>query len=100
METDNTANAVPAVPVPAKPIRKPRATTVYQQAIRTIRKAAELVGGIEGCEEAKGQLEGFADQLLLTLEKMKAAAKAAKKAGKTGKKMAVAAEAKTEETKD
>ena len=76
----------------AKPIRKPRATTVYQQAIRTIRKAAELVGGIEGCEEAKGQLEGFADQLLLTLEKMKAAAKAAKKA--------VATEATPDETKD
>lgn len=92
METDNTANAVPAIPVHSKPIRKARPTTVYRQAIRTVRKAAELVGGIDGCEEAQGQLEGFADQLHLMLEAMKAA-------GKAGKKKA-AAEAKTGEAED
>ena len=83
-----------------KPSRKPRPTTIYKQAIRTVRKAAELVGKIDGCDESKGKLERFADQLLLTLAEMKKAAMAAKKAGKTGKKMAVATEATPNETKD
>jgi hypothetical protein len=97
METDNTANAVPAIPVHSKPIRKARPTTVYQQAIRTVRKAAELVGGMDGCDEAQGQLVGFADQLHHTLEEMKAAKKASKKAGKTGKKMAADTKAEVQE---
>ena len=81
-------------------IRKTRPTTVYRQAVRTLRKAADLVSKIDGCDEAKGKLERFADQLLLTLEEMKKVAKATKKAVKTDDKMAEAAEAKTEETKD
>ena len=96
MHDNNTAT----LQDPDKKISKPRPTTVFKRSIRTVRKAAELVGGIEGCEEAQGQLERFADHLLLMLEEMKKVAKAAKKAGKTGKKMAEAAEAKTEETKD
>lgn len=83
-----------------KKISKPRATTIYKQAIRTVRNAAELVGKIDGCDEAKGKLERFADQLLLTLEEMKRVAKAAKKAGKTGKKMAEATKAEAQEIKD
>ena len=62
-----------------KKISKPRPTTVYKQAIRTIRKAAELVSKIDGCDDAKGKLERFADQLLQTLEEMKSAKKAGKK---------------------
>ena len=83
-----------------KKISKPRATTIYKQAIRTVRNAAELVGKIDGCDEAKGKLERFADQLLLTLEEMKRVAKVAKKAGKTGQKMAAATEATPNEIKD
>lgn len=75
MHDNNTAT----LQDPEKNISKPRPTTVYKQAIRTIRKAAELVSKIDGCDDAKGKLERFADQLLLTLEEMKSAKKAGKK---------------------
>ena len=82
MQIEDKQNASPVAPVHSKPMRKPRPTTVYKRTIRAVRKAAELVGGIEGCEEAQGQLERFADRLLLTLEEMKAAKKAGKRKGK------------------
>ena len=83
-----------------KNICKPQLFTIYTQAIRAIRKAAELVGKIDGCDEAKGQLERFADQLLQVLEEVKKEVKAAMKAAKTGDKLAAADETKPAEPLD
>ena len=73
-----------------KKISKPRPTTVYKQAIRTIRKAAELVSKIDGCDEVRAQLVEAAELVCRKMDEMKAAKKA-------GKKKAKADEAKSED---
>lgn len=77
MKNDNNAN--PAQP-PAKPMRKPRASTIYKKAARVIRMAAALVGGINGCDEAQAQLKDLEEFILQKLHEMKEAARTAKKA--------------------
>ena len=73
-----------------KKIRKTRPTTVYRQAVRTLRKAAELVSKIDGCDEVRAQLVEAAELVCRKMDEMKAAKKA-------GKKKAKADEAKSED---
>ena len=71
-------------------IGKTRPTTVYRQAVRTLRKAAELVSKIDGCDEVRAQLVEAAELVCRKMDEMKAAKKA-------GKKKAKADEAKSED---
>ncbi len=80
-----------------KKIRKTRPTTVYRQAVRTLRKAAELVSKIDGCDEVRAQLVEAAEAIGRKLELMKQAAQAAKKTEKADGKMSGPDEAQTEE---
>ena len=78
-------------------IRKTRPTTVYRQAVRTLRKAADLVSKIDGCDEVRAQLLEAAEVIRQKMEFLKQAACTAKKTEKADGEMSGPDEAKSEE---
>ena len=65
-----------------KIMRKPRPTTIYKRAIRSIMQAHELAGYIGGCDEARAKLVEAAESIHQKMEQMKQEAQTAKKPGK------------------
>ena len=62
--------------------RKPRPTTIYKRAIRSIMQAYELAGYIGGCDEARARLMEAAEMIGQKMDQMKQEVRAAKRAGK------------------
>ena len=65
-----------------KSIRKPRPTTIYKRAIRSIMQAHKLAGCIGGCDETRARLVEAADMISQKMDLMKQKAQTVKRAGK------------------